>query len=178
MSVIPVTLTAKMAYEYNLVRKYVPQVAEKRTNTKINPTKSFLLRAVIRRTKDRVAEPFLERGIVAELLEQLCMVGQKINHHPLKDFVVFDSSVLFVGVHHRVLIRGVGTHLGGNFFGNHRVDFIGVFPADIAEQVIERPNNVAQLIQFRFPFVAAAARRNRLYFRILVTVRSDDAWYE
>src|SRR5580765_8323508 len=60
-------------------------------------TNSACSRGGIRRVrdrKDRVCQPLLERGIVAELLEELGVVLQHGGHHARERLVVLDACVL------------------------------------------------------------------------------------
>lgn len=118
--------------------------------------------------EDRVRQPLPERGIVAELLEQLRMIGQEICHDALERFVVLDARVLAVGMFHGVLIRFIRRHLRGNLFADHCLDLVAVLPIDIAELIIERLDDVAESIEFGFRLSTATARRDGTDFGILV----------
>gem|GEM_PF-4518892 len=109
--------------------------------------------------KDGVAQPFLERRIVAELLEQFCVVGQEVDHDPLERGIVLDSGGFLVIVLHGILVGCVRCHLDRDLLGDDLADLVAVLPVDIAELVIECPDDVAQLIQLRFRLAATAAGR-------------------
>jgi hypothetical protein len=102
------------------------------------------------------------------LFEQFGVVGKQVHHDSLQGLVVFNAGVLLVRIAHGVLVGFVGSHLHRDFLADDLADFVGVFPLDIAELVIERLDDVAQAIQLRLGFAAAAAGGNRLDFRILV----------
>src|SRR5581483_11477287 len=108
------------------------------------------LRPFVRCGKDGVGQPLAERWIVAELLEKFGVVGQQIRNDPLKRLIVLDAGVLPVGVLLRVLVGFIGRYLRRYLLSDHLPDFVSVFPVDVAKLLIERLDDVAQAVQFRF----------------------------
>ncbi|GEM_PF-6227346 len=98
---------------------------------------------LVSHVKDGVAQPLLERWVVAELLEQFRVIGQQINYNPLQRGVVFDPCGLLIVVLHGVLVGRVCRHLERNFLRNYLSDFVSILPRNIAELVVER---TAQLL--------------------------------
>jgi hypothetical protein len=105
-----------------------------------------------------VGEPFPEAVVVAELLVQLGAVGQDVVHDPAKGVVVLDPRVLLVGMLLRVLISRVRGDLGRDFFADDPA-LVGVLPFDVAEMVVEGPQDVAEPVQFRLGLATSAAER-------------------
>lgn len=123
---------------------------------------------LISHAEDGVAQPFLERRVVAELLEQLGVVGQEVDHDALQRGVVLDPGGFLVVVLHGVLVGGIRRYLGRDLLGDNLADLVAVFPIDVAELVVERLDDVAQLVQLRFRFAATATGRHRSDFGILI----------
>ena len=81
---------------------------------------------------------------------------------------MLDPGVLFIRVGHRVLVRPVGGNLRGQLLGNHFLDLVLVLPLDVAEPVIELPNDVREGLHLRFRLLPAAACGGRLDLGVLV----------
>ena len=94
--------------------------------------------------EDRVRQPFLEAGVVAELLEQLGVVFQHPNDHISKRPVVLQPRRRLVGVSHGILVSLVGGHLRGDFLRDDLPNPVCVLPVNIAELIVERLDDVAQ----------------------------------
>lgn len=58
---------------------------------------------LVRHIEHHVRQPAFEIRVVAELLEQFCVVGQQLQHNPVECLVVLQLGVLAVGVDLRVL---------------------------------------------------------------------------
>ena len=72
-----------------------------------SPSPPIPLCGLVGDREDRVRQPPPERLVVAELLEQLCVILQQCRHHPPECLVVLDSRVLLVGVLLGVLVGPV-----------------------------------------------------------------------
>ena len=81
---------------------------------------------------------------------------------------MLDPGGLLVVVLHGVLVGRARYHFGRDLLGDDLADLVGILPIDIAELVVERLDNVAQLVQLRFRLASAATGRNRTDFGILV----------
>ena len=85
------------------------------------------------------------------------MVGEQLHHDPPERAVVLDAGVLPVRVLLGVLVRRVGGDLGGDLHRDHPVDLVQVLPLDVPEQLVERPDDVAQPVEFRLGLAAPGA---------------------
>lgn len=80
-----------------------------------------------------VRQPALEVGVVAELFEQLRMVGEKLQHHAVERLVVLKPGILLVGVRLRVLVRLVLRHPRRDFLCDDLANLVLVLPLDMAK---------------------------------------------
>ena len=78
------------------------------------------------------------------------MVSQQVDHDPLQRCVVLNPGGFLVVVLHGVLVGRVRCHLGRDFFGDDLADLVGILPIDVAKLIVERLDNVAQLVQLWF----------------------------
>jgi len=125
----------------------------------------------IRRPKVRIGQPFFEAGVVAELFEELSVVGEHGDDGFLERAVVFEAGGGFVGVFDGVLVGFIRRDLGGDFHGDDLADAVRVRPGDGAEQLIELFEDVGERVDFRLGFAASAADGNWAYLRVLVVQR-------
>ena len=100
-----------------------------------------------------VGEPALERGAVREALVEIGVVGEEVEDGLVEGFVHLDPGVLGVGLPDGVLIGGVGGDGGGELLGDDAADLIGVFPVDVAEEVVELADDGAEVVDFWLGFV-------------------------
>ena len=68
------------------------------------------------------------------------MIREQLDEHPLQSVVVFDAGIL---------VSLIGSHFGGDLFGDDKADFVGILSLDIAELVVEGAQDIAQAVQFR-----------------------------
>src|SRR5690606_17918685 len=61
-----------------------------------------LLRFRVRQRENRIRQPSPEALVVAEVLEEVRVIGEEVDDHPLERAVVLDSGVLAIGVGHGV----------------------------------------------------------------------------
>ena len=92
---------------------------------------------VIRRGEDRVGQPAFEIGIVVKLLEELRVILHQPDDHRIERLVEFDPRILLVGIRLRVSVGLICSDLSGDVFGDQLADAITIFPADVAEQIVE-----------------------------------------
>lgn len=136
----------------------IPRIMRNRLNGLLTsiarPRYGLIGLLLICHAEDGVAQPFLERRVVAELFEQFGVVGQEVDHDALQRGVVFDPGGLLVVVLHGVLVGRIRGYLGRDLLGDDLADLVAVLPIDIAELVVERLDDVAQLVQHRFRLAA------------------------
>ena len=123
---------------------------------------------VVSRGEDHLREPAAEGLVVAELLEQLGVVCQQLGHGACEGLVVLDTRVLLVGVGHGVLVGPVIGDLRGKILGNHPLDLVLVLPLDVAEPVVELPDDVGETVELRFWLLSNALWRHRLDLCVLI----------
>ncbi|MBN1931512.1 MAG: hypothetical protein JW786_07900 [Desulfobacterales bacterium] len=63
------------------------------------------------RTEHGVSQSLIKRRIVAELFEQLGVIGQKLNHDSLQWGTVLDSRCFLVVILHGILAGRIGAYL-------------------------------------------------------------------
>jgi len=81
---------------------------------------------------------------------------------------VLNACVLLVGILLGILISLVLGNLRRNSFGNQLTHAVGVFPGNVAEEVIELPKDIRQMIQFWSGAVPAGSRGYWLNLNVLV----------
>ncbi len=81
---------------------------------------------------------------------------------------MLDAGVLPVGVLHGVLVGLVRGDLGRNLFGDDLADLVAVLPVDVAELVVERLQDVGQVIKLRLRDSTATLGRDRTDLGVLV----------
>ena len=74
-----------------------------------------------------LGEPLMKRGIIAELLEELGVVGEQLSDSPLQRLIVFKVRVLFTRVLYGVLVRFVGRYLSRDLLGYDLLNLVLVF---------------------------------------------------
>ena len=115
-----------------------------------------------------VGHPALEAVVVHELFEELVVVLHHRGHHAQQRLVVFDAGVLAIRVLMGVPEGGVLRHPGGNGLGDELPHAVRVFPLDIAEEVIEGPDDVREPIELGIGVAATGAGRHRVDLGVLV----------
>src|SRR5690606_12606197 len=120
-----------------------------------------LLSWAVGRIEHHVRQPALEIRVVAELLEELCMVVEQLQHHAVERLVVLQPRVLLTRVGLRVLVGLVLRHARRNLFGDDLANLVGVMPLDVAEQVVELLDDVRQPVQLWLAATSTTSRRWR-----------------
>ncbi len=112
-------------------------------------------RRLIRQGEHRLRQPAAEGLIVGKQLEQLCIVLEDAVHDAPKGTLEFDARVLLVRVFHRILIRRVGCHSVRDIPGDEPVNSICVVPRDVAELIVEGPQDVGEAVNRGFRLTTA-----------------------
>ena len=118
--------------------------------------------------EDLLLQPAAEGLVVAELFEQLGVVGEEGGHGAFEGAVVLDAGVLLVGVGDRVPVGLVRGHFAGQLLGNDLLNLVLVCPRDVAETVVEVANDGGQQLKLGFRLVAAVLNGDRPDFGVLV----------
>ncbi len=78
------------------------------------------------------------------------------------------SRCFLVVVLHGVLVGRVSCHLGRDLLSDYLADLVAILPINITELIVERLDDIAQLVQIRFRFTAATGGGYGSDFCILV----------
>ena len=124
-------------------------------------------------TEYRIGQPALEAFIIHELFEQFVVVLHDRGHYPLQCLVMLDAGVLSVRILLRILESSVRGYPRRNRLGNQLPHAVDIVPQDIAEKVVESPDDVREPIQLGIALVAAGTGRHRFDHGFLV--RQHDA---
>lgn len=85
---------------------------------------------MVRRVEHHVRQPALEVRVVAELLEELGVVVEQLQHHAVERLVVLQPGVLLARVGLRVLVGLVLRDARRNVFGDDLANLVGVIPTN------------------------------------------------
>ena len=118
--------------------------------------------------EDLLLQPAAEGLVVAELLEQLGVVGEEGGHGAFEGAVVLDAGVLLVGVGDGVLVGLVGGHFAGQLLGDYLLDLVLVRPGDVAETVVEVADDGGEQLELGLRLVAAVLDGDRPDFGVFV----------
>jgi hypothetical protein len=121
--------------------------------------------------KHHVPDEPLERLVLYELPIDLRVVRQEVLHYPRQSLVVRHPRGVR-GVLPRVLVCGVGRNLGRDVVADAPGDPIRVREQG-AELVVERLEDVAQLIELRLRLAPTSVGRNGLDFGVRVRRRDS-----
>src|SRR3972149_623203 len=128
--------------------------------------------------KNCIRQPFLEGLIVAKLFEKFRVVRKKLDHYSLQSLIMFNSGVLFIRVLNCILVSSIRPYFRWNFLAYYLAYLVRVFPVDAAELVIERFNDIAQVIQFRFRFSASTTSRHWANLGVLIRQRNLECRFD
>ena len=110
------------------------------------------------KVEHRVSHLALEARVIHILLGQLGVVLHHGGHHPQQRLVMLDGGVLAI----RVLLRvaeGDVCHSGRNGFDDELPHSVGVFPLNVAEEIVECLENVRQPVQLRISAASSSGSR-------------------
>jgi hypothetical protein len=113
-----------------------------------------------------------EFRIVAELLEQLSIILHQSNNDTRKHLIVLDASVLLIRVLLGVLISYIRRNLVWDVGLDQFPNAIGVLPSNVAEEIVEAPDDVRKQVKLWFRLVPAAISWNRVNLRILIQLNA------